>query len=155
MEEKRAAKALALVQVGGDCLPRGRPSRVPNWHLAVMPLYKSCGTPPDGPMLHANLVLKIYATWCYQSSNLDEELFLRTLRSSKRGSAGGFSGMTNEHLRPLLDSTHDAHLLFLAGEQLARAQVPPSIITLVRLGRLTALQKDNGRVRGFLAGLPW
>ena len=55
--------------------------------------------------------------------------------------------MTNEHLRPLLDSTHDAHLLFLVGEQLARAHVPPSIITLIRQGRL-----DNGGVRGIVAG---
>ena len=60
--------------------------------------------------------------------------------------------MTNEHLRPLLDCIHDAHLLFLAGEQLARAHVPPHIITLIRQGRLTALQKDNGGVRGIVVG---
>ena len=41
--------------------------------------------------------------------------------------------MTNEHLRPLLDSTRDGHLFFLAREQLARAHVPPSIITLIHI----------------------
>ena len=35
--------------------------------------------------------------------DLDEKLFGRNLRSSRRGVAGGPSGMTCEHLRPLLD----------------------------------------------------
>ena len=34
--------------------------------------------------------------------DLDEKLFLRCLLSSTRGAAVGPSGMTNEHLRPLL-----------------------------------------------------
>ena len=151
VEEKRAAKALALVQVGelssarqalegADLAPGSdatlqelrNPVRRPNVAREPIPEDLRNLVPPE--------------------FELDEELFLRTLRSSKRGSAGGPSGMTNEHLRPLLDSTHDAHLLFLAGEQLARAHVPPNIITLIRQGRLTALQKDNGGVRGIVAG---
>ena len=60
--------------------------------------------------------------------------------------------MTNEHLRPLLDSVRDTHLLFLVAEQLARAQVPPSIVSLIRQGGLTALSKDDGGVRGIVAG---
>ena len=35
---------------------------------------------------------------------LDTELLMKTLRSAKQGSAGGLSGMTVEHLRPLLKS---------------------------------------------------
>ena len=35
--------------------------------------------------------------------DLDEQLFARNLRSSRRGAAGGPSGMTTEHLRLLLD----------------------------------------------------
>ena len=45
----------------------------------------------------------------------------------------------------------DTHFLFLVSEQLARAQVPPSIVSLIRQGRLTALSKDDGGVRGIVA----
>ena len=65
VEEKRASNPLVLVQVGE--LSSARPSRVPTWQMAVMPLCKSCGTPSDGPMLRANLFLKIYAIWCQSS----------------------------------------------------------------------------------------
>ena len=34
---------------------------------------------------------------------LDEHMLARNLRTSRRGAAGGPSGMTTEHLRPLLD----------------------------------------------------
>ena len=52
--------------------------------------------------------------------------------------------MTSEHLRPVLDSFGDSHLLFLMGERLARAEIPPDIASAIRLGRLTALQKPAG-----------
>ena len=60
--------------------------------------------------------------------------------------------MTVEHLQPLLDAPRDLLAFFHASEQLSRAQVPPSSEKLVRLGRLTALQKPNGGVRGVVAG---
>ena len=60
--------------------------------------------------------------------------------------------MTNEHIRILLDNHFDAHLMFLAEEQLAQARVPPAIVKLVRQGRMTALRKDDGCVRGIVAG---
>ena len=84
--------------------------------------------------------------------DLDESLFGKTFRSSKKGSVGGPSSMTNEHLRLLLDSVRDTHFLFLVAEQLALAQVPPSIVSLIRQGRLTALSKDDGGARGIVAG---
>ena len=58
--------------------------------------------------------------------------------------------MTSDHLRPVLDSVGDSHLVFMMGEQLARAKIPPDIA--IRLGRLTALQKPTGGVRGIVAG---
>ena len=60
--------------------------------------------------------------------------------------------MTVEHLQPLLDHTKDARMFFQVSERLARAQVPPSVRDTVRLGRLTALQKPDGGVRGIVAG---
>ena len=68
---------------------------------------------------------------------LDEDRFLKNLRSARRGAAAGPSGMTNEHFRPLLD---------------ARAAVPQVVIEMVRVGRLTALTKPDGGVRGIVVG---
>ena len=42
--------------------------------------------------------------------------------------------------------------MFLGEEQLAQARVPPSIVGLVRQGRMKALRKDDGGVRGIVAG---
>ena len=38
------------------------------------------------------------------------------------------------------------------GQELARAQVPHEILQSIRIGRLTALQKESGGVRGIVAG---
>ena len=50
-------------------------------------------------------------------------LRVRNLCSSRRGAAAGPSGMTMEHLRPLLDDARSLHSFFLVAEQFARAQV--------------------------------
>ena len=60
--------------------------------------------------------------------------------------------MTCDHLRPLLDSPSDLHALFLIAEAFSRGQVPPSIVQLMKLGRMTALRKKDGGVRGIVAG---
>ena len=84
--------------------------------------------------------------------DLDEHIFNRNLRSSRRGTAGGPSGMTTEHLRPLLDDMRSLHLFFRVSERLARAQIPEGVADLLRLGRITALSKPDGGVRGIVAG---
>ena len=62
------------------------------------------------------------------------------------GTAGGPSGMTNEHVRPLLDSERDIHLFFRVGELLARGDILENVASVLRKGRLTALhlQKPEG-----------
>ena len=55
---------------------------------------------------------------------LDEKLFGKNLRSSKRGAAGGPSGMTSDHLRPLLSDLRDMKLLFQLGERTSPEHVP-------------------------------
>ena len=77
---------------------------------------------------------------------LDEVSFCR------KGAASGPSGMTWEHLRPLLDCPRDTNLLHRVASFLARGDVPPLIIDVIRAGRLTALRKSNGGVRGIVAG---
>ena len=83
---------------------------------------------------------------------LDETRLAKNLRSAKRGVAGGPSSMTTEYFRPLLDSPRDTHLLFDVCQSLATAKVPQEVKDAVRLGRMTALSKDDGGVRGIVAG---
>ena len=83
---------------------------------------------------------------------LNEQKFAQVLRSSRRGAAAGPSGMTADHLRIILDSLNDTHLLFSMGEQKARANLPDAIVSAIRLGRMTALQQPAGGVRGIVAG---
>ena len=84
--------------------------------------------------------------------NLDADQFARNVRSARRGAAGGPSGMTVEHLQPLLTVPRDVRAFHHVAERLSRGQVPSSIRDAIRLGRLTALRKSNGGVRGIVAG---
>ena len=83
---------------------------------------------------------------------LDRDQFNRNLRAARKGAAGGLSGMTTEHLRPLLEDGRGLRLLGEVAERLARAEVPAEVMRLVRGGRLTALSKPDGGVRGIVAG---
>ena len=60
--------------------------------------------------------------------------------------------MTVEHLRPLMESGVCTALLGEVATQFARGQVPEEVLPAVRLGRMTALQKPDGGVRGIVVG---
>ena len=64
----------------------------------------------------------------------------------------GPTGMAAEHLCPLLDSTRDSDLLMELGCSFAQGRVPAEVIPLLRLGRITALQKPSGGIRGIVVG---
>ena len=83
---------------------------------------------------------------------LDEARFGRNLRTARKGAASGPSGMTSEHLRPLLSSPPALHWFFRLGEHLVTARVPNPVIEAVRMGRMTALRKPAGGVRGIVVG---
>ena len=51
---------------------------------------------------------------------LDQDRLLRNMRCARRGAAGGPSGMTAEHLRPLLDSERDAERVASASPMLRK-----------------------------------
>ena len=84
--------------------------------------------------------------------DLDYDLFAKNLRVSRRGAAGGPSRMTADYLRPLLDSEVGTARFWRLAQDFARATVPDEIVDVVRLGRMTALCKPNGGVRGIVAG---
>ena len=71
------------------------------------------------------------------SFDLDEDRFCRNLRSSRRGAAAGPSGMTTEHLRPLLEDVRGMKLLSNLAALLAKAQVTDIATQMIRVGRLT------------------
>ena len=143
--DKRVSRALHLVQLGalqweasiGGC--RSGP-----WHDSHL----ECIAGPN----QASSQTSRGRSTPHRPFELDEVLFSRNLRSAKKGAAGGPSGMTWEHLRPLLDSPRDSRVLFRVAELLARGELPPSIVDVIRVGRLTALRKSNGGVRGIVAG---
>ena len=84
--------------------------------------------------------------------HLDQDMFAKNLRVARRGAAGGPSGMMTDHLRPLLESVEDTTRFWRFSQDLARAEVPEEIVDAIRLGRLRALQKPNGGVRGIVSG---
>ena len=84
--------------------------------------------------------------------DIDEQVFARILRTARRGAAAGPSGMTSEHLRPLLDSDHDMSALSDFANSFARGEVPAEVVEVLRMGRMTALRKPDGGVRGIVVG---
>ena len=60
--------------------------------------------------------------------DLDVDLLLKNLRTSRRGAAAGPSGMTTEHLKILLDSTECCALFGEVATLFARGQIPPEIL---------------------------
>ncbi len=85
-------------------------------------------------------------------ASLQAARLLSNLRGSRRGAAPGPSGHTAEHMKLLLDDEVLTDLFVEAATALARAEIPELIAAAVRLGRMTALRKDNGGVRGIVSG---
>ena len=78
---------------------------------------------------------------------LDSIKFPTCLGKGRRGAAAGPSGMTSNHLFPVLENEVGSDLLCRVASLLAVGQVPDSILEQVRLGRMTALSKPDGGVR--------
>ena len=60
--------------------------------------------------------------------------------------------MTSDHLFPVLESDVDSELFIQVSSLLAVVNVPEEIIEAIRLGRMTALSKPDGGVRGIVVG---
>ena len=67
--------------------------------------------------------------------SLDQELFLQNVRTAR--TAPGPSGMTADHLRPLVEHVADAAALSQAASLLAQNKVPEEVMDAIRCGRLT------------------
>ena len=84
--------------------------------------------------------------------SLDFDGFLHNLRKSKKGAAAGLSGKTSDHLFPLLRKPHDSVLLCELAQEFARAEIPQAIVASLRMGRMAALKKRSGGIRGIVVG---
>ena len=86
-----------------------------------------------------------------QVLDLDQQEFVKCLRTSPSKSAPGPGGCTNELLRVCLDDCELLQLLFLAAEDLARGNAPPAAKPFMT-ATMTALSKKDGGVLGIATG---
>ena len=71
---------------------------------------------------------------------------------ARKGAAPGPSGLTAEVARVLLDDEGASDLFVRVTQLVAQAAVPRDAARALGLGRMVALQKPNGRVRGIVIG---
>ncbi len=84
---------------------------------------------------------------------LDKRRLIDALRGAGRGSAPDLAGMRYEHLRVLIDDEVAWARFHDLAQDFARARVPSSVMQALRLGRMTALKKeDSAKIRGIVAG---
>ena len=76
---------------------------------------------------------------------LDKAKLLKNLKCARRGAAAGPSGMTADHLKVVLENHQDSDLFHNISQLLVRAAVASEIFSVLRIGRLTALQKSQWR----------
>ena len=84
--------------------------------------------------------------------NLPATQLLTNLRRARKGAAPGPSGYTSEVLRLVLDDEGTTSQFVAVATRIANAELPPQISKALGLGRMVALQKPNGRVRGIVVG---
>ena len=149
---KRAKKALQLVQWGAlstarQALEGAAVARGSERTLAQLT------DPVRRPELPRSPIAREFTEHNpHEQVELCGEVLLKNLRSSRRGVAAGPSGMTGEHLRVILDSESDSDAFTAFACTLAVVEVPHEIMKAIRLGRMTALRKPDGGVRGIVVG---
>ena len=150
--EKRAARALQLVQMGE--LSTGRQAlegaELAPGTLATRAALTDPERRPPKPRVWLPPALTHHRPQV--EFELSSEGLCKNLRTSRRGAEAGPSGMTSEHLRVLLYCPMATVALVEVATALSRADVPEEIKGAIRLGRLTALRKPNGGLRGIVAG---
>ena len=87
-----------------------------------------------------------------QPVDLPDDLILTNLRKARKGAAPGPSGLTADTLRILLDDDTATSNLIRVARKLAQAGIPAAVAQAIGLGRMVALTKPNGRVRGIVVG---
>ena len=122
--ERRAIRALSRVNLGELSAARQAlegASLAPGTHATLRAL-----TDPERrpPMPRRGLSQEIERWEPEHPFSLDGEMLLTCLRKSRRGAAAGPSGMTADHLFPILENERDSSLFVQAATSLARGTSP-------------------------------
>ncbi len=83
---------------------------------------------------------------------LSRSMLMSNLQRARRGAAAGPNGCTAEHFKVMLDDEGCLDLRAEVAERLAQARVPGCAVQALRFGRMVALRKPSGQVRGIVAG---
>lgn len=78
--------------------------------------------------------------------------FVENARALRKGVAADPRGTRNEHLKVLLDKERSMDRWCNAAAQLASGRIPAAVVGGLVCGRMTALDKGGGRVRGIVTG---
>ena len=150
--EQRGARAERLVQlgeisVGRQALESGKVA--PGTLATLRALTDPARRPPvpREPLPEALLTMRPSILF-----ELDADRFMSNIRVARRGAAPGPSGLTAEHLLPVLDNDAAVGALFQVADLLANGFIPPDAHAAIRLGRITALEKPSGGIRGIVVG---
>ena len=149
-EARRAARAMSLTQMGELSAARQAlegAAVAPDTMSTLRAL-----TDPEKQLPRTPLSREVADAQPSEAFQLDSIEFLTCLRKARRGAVAGPSGMTSDHLFPVLENEGDSNLLCRVASLLAVGQVPDSTLEAVRLGRMTALSKPDGGVRGIVVG---
>ena len=142
--ERRADRAESLVMMGevsaGRHALEGAPL-APGTQRTLDQLRDPVRRPPSA---YAPLPEALLNNHAERTFSLDKTLFLKNLKRARRGVAAGPSGVTAEHMKSVLSEPCDAESCSQSPFFLRRR-------VSLRMGRLTALQKPNGSVRGIVA----
>ena len=74
------------------------------------------------------------------------------MRKARRDLAAASSGMTSDHLFPVFENEGDSEFLYRVASLVAVEQVSRAVLVAIRFGRITALSKPDGGVRGLVVG---
>ena len=124
--EKRAERARNLVHLGELSAARIalEGAQVAPGTLATLRELTNLERRPPRPRQRQQMSEEVIQWTPSVGFELDESQFLICLRTARRGAAGGPSGMTADHLQPMLDNEHDSELLSQAASILAQGTIP-------------------------------
>ena len=151
-QDRKAARAESLVMVGELSSARQVLESADSAPDNLNTL-RALTTPEKRPPLHRDPPPRELLAWMPDSPfQLDEDKLAQNIRKARRGAAPGPSGMTNEHLFSLLESEDDLSLFSQFAGILARGDIPPNALEVIRRDRMSALRKVDGGVRGIVVG---
>ena len=143
-DARRAARAMTLTQMGELSAARQALEGAPVAPGTMSTLRALTDPEKRPPLPRAPLSPEVAEAQPVEAFELDSIEFLTCLRRARRGAAAGPSGMTSDHLFPVLENEGDSELLCSVASLLSVGQVPEVILEAIRLGRMTALSKPDG-----------